>query len=133
MYPILMSQPEDPPDYDPASGPFSYLSFQTREELHPYGNPPGIGPATDPLLQFMLPYFKPPDLLVIGRLYCSNDHKGYFQMTRPYFMKLRAWIRKNWKKLPTRQYIGPEAEALVEQGARLAYFPPGVVVEKRYI
>lgn len=128
MYPILMNQPEMVPTDDPAARPFCFLSFLAREELHPYGNPPRISDATDPLLELMFPYFKN-NLLVIGRIFCSNDVPDLFRITKPWFRKLAKWIRGNWEKLPTGQYVGPEAKSLLEAGAKLAYFPPGVPIE----
>jgi len=130
MYPILLQQPEITASDDPAAYPFCYLSPCPREDLHPYGDPLCIGSATDPLLDFMRPYFTPPALVVIGRLYCSNDVPALFAVTRPYFHRLAKWIRANWARLPTGQYIGPEAQALVEGGAKLAYFPPGVTIQR---
>ncbi len=128
FYPILMSQSEDSLTDDPSEGPFAYLSPLPREKLHPYGNPPGIGSATDPLLDLMKPYVEN-NTLVIGSLYCSDDAAELFEVTKPYFSKLASWIRKHWERLPTGQYIGPEANELLKQGAKLAYFPPGVPIE----
>jgi hypothetical protein len=128
MYPILLHQPEELPTDDPSQYPFCYLSQVPREELHPYGDPQGISSAADPLLDLMKPYFRD-NTLVIGRLYCSDDVPRLFAVTKPLFSKLEKWIRKKWHKLPTGQYIGPEAKALEAKGANLAYFPPGVAVE----
>jgi hypothetical protein len=127
MYSILVDQPEETSPENPSLYPFVYLSPHAREELHPYGQPPGIGPATEPLLELMKPYFKD-NVLVIGRIYCSNDLPQLFAVTKPWFMRLRKWIKNEWERLPTGQYIGPEAKELEHKGAKLAYFPPGVTL-----
>ena len=132
FYPTLLMHPEEKLEDDPSNRPFAYLSLRPREELHPYGNPPGIGPATDPLLELMKPYLKD-STLVIGQLYCSDDNPQLFMVTKPLFSKLASWIKKHWQKLPTGQYIGPEAKLLMDQGTKLAYFPPGVPVEIKLI
>ena len=129
MYPILMGQAEVMASSDPSLGPFCYLSPVPRERLHPYGNPERIGPATDPLIEFMRPYVED-RTLVIGRLYCSDDVPGLYAISRPIFHRLAKWIRSNWERLPTGQYIGPEAQSLRAEGFELAYFPPTVSIER---
>jgi hypothetical protein len=133
IYPILMEQPELAPSDDPGDGPFCWLSPLARGQLHPYGKRPGIGDATDPLIEYMRPYFRAPDLLVIGRVYCSSDVKELHVIRKPYFSKLAKWIRSHWQRLPTGQYIGPEAMKLKEGGVKLAYFPPGVNVDTKIV
>ena len=132
MYPILIQQPEFSVADDPVAYPFSFLSPTKREHLHPYGNPLRISDATDPLIELMRPYLKD-NTLVIGRLYCSDDVKTFFTVTKPYFAKIAEWIRNQWHRLPTGQYIGPEAQCLMEGGVQLAFFPPGVPVERRIV
>ncbi len=124
FYPILANMPEEHLTDDPAQYPFAYLSVHPMEALHPYGNPSVIGSATDPLLELMKPYLKG-NTLVIGRLYCSDDVPEFYAVTRPIFSKLAKWIKKDWRRLPTGQYCGPEADSLMNTGATLAYFPPG--------
>jgi hypothetical protein len=131
MYPILMQQPEIALDDDPAAYPYCFLSAIQREDLHPYGSPARIGAATDPLLQMMRPYFREPNLLVVGDIFCSDDVRELFGVTKPIFTKLSKWIRKHWERLQTGQYIGPQAQMLHAQRATLAYFPPGVPIEQR--
>ena len=133
IFAILAEKPEIMPSDDPSVGPFCYLCPVPREELHPYGSPPGIGPATDPLIDFWRSYFHRPDALVIGRLYCSDDVPDLFRITKPYFSKLAKWVRGKWEKLPEGQFIGPEGQSLLEKGVKLAYFPPGVKVEARVV
>jgi hypothetical protein len=128
LLPILLSQPEELPPDDPSERPFVYLSPKPIEELHPYGNPPGIGPATDALLSLMKPYYKD-DTLVVGRLYSSSDVPELFAVTKPYFTEIAKWIKNEWSKLPTGQYLGTEAAALKNKGAKLAYFPPDVPIQ----
>jgi len=126
----LANEPEISPEEDPRLGPFVYLTPLQKGEMHPYGYPPKIGPATDPLLEFWRSYFTPtPPVLVMGRLFCSDDVPKYFDITRPYFSKLTKWMRGAWKKLPEGQFIGPDAQKLAECGAELAYFSPGVPVD----
>ncbi len=133
MYPILLSQREISLDDDPAEYPYCFISPLCREQLHPYGNPPRIGAATDPLIQMMRPYFRKPDLLVIGDLHCSDDVSSLFQVTNPIFQKLSKWVSSNWYKLPAGGYIGPEARRLLELGVRLSYLPPDATIERRVI
>lgn len=114
---------------NPAKGPFCFLSLVPHGATHPYGNPLGIGPATDPLIEFMRSYFKDP-YLVMGRIYCSLDSKRLAEKTVPYYSKLARWIRKNWERNSDRQYVGPHAKQLIEQGAIIAYLPPGVPITK---
>jgi hypothetical protein len=134
MYPILLSQPEVNPTDNPSTNPFCYLSPLPMSELHPNGTPPGIGPATDPLLEFSFAYFLPPDKLVLGGLHCSTDVPDFFPVAKPYFRKLAKWISANWKTLPGGQfYIAPEVESLLANGARLVNFPPGVEIEVKVV
>ena len=130
MYPILMEQPELALANDPAARPFCFLSHLARHELHPYGNPPRICDATDPLLSFMRPYFKPPDLLVMGRIHCSADVPKFYDVMMPYFRGLAGWVKAHWEKLDSGEYIGPEATTIRDAGARLVTFPPNVPIER---
>ena len=121
MYPILMSQEEIQTSDDPIDGPFCYLSVVPRSETHPYGDPPIIGPATDPLLDSMRAYYKPPTL-VMGRIYWSDDVPELAKITKPYFLKLFKWIKKQWHRNADGQYMGWEAKKLHDSGqAQLAY------------
>jgi|GEM_PF-761984 len=128
FYPFLIGQPEEQLDDNPADYPFAYLSIFPRDQLHPYGKDMRIGPATDPLIELVKPYFKD-QLLVMGRLHCSNNNPDRFAVTKPLFTKLAQWIRRHWEQLPTKQYIGPEAKSLSAQGAMIAFFPPTVEVK----
>lgn len=140
IYAPLIDRPEISASEDPCCGPFCFLSPVPKEELHPYGNPLGICDALDPLIEFWRASYRSPDLLVMGRLYCSDDGihssdeaRTLYDKRKPFFAKLAKWIKSKWKKLPTRQYIGPEAERLLESGAKLAYLPPGVKIETKMI
>jgi hypothetical protein len=132
MLPILWDKPEFAPSSDPRLHPFCYLSLVPRDRLHPYGNTKGISDATDPLIEFMRPYVSD-KTLVIGRLFCSDDVPELFRATRPVFHRLAEWVRSNWERLATGQYIGPEAQRLRADGFELLYFPPGVVVERKEV
>lgn len=123
ILPILMEQEEIDPSDDPSKRPYCYVTRVPRERLHPYGDPPGIGPATDPLIGFMRPYENDSGMLIVGRLYCSDDVPELFADTLPLFRKLRRWIQKNWHWLPEGQYAGPEAFVRIQNGAKRAYFP----------
>jgi hypothetical protein len=61
--------------------------------------------------------------LVIGRLYCSDDIPELYTEIKPFYAKVEMWIKTHWKRLPTGQYIGPEAIKLENDGAKKAYFP----------
>jgi hypothetical protein len=128
LLPPLVEQSEIRASDDPVTGPFCYLSPLPRDQLHPYGIRPLIGPATDPLIEFLRSYFRPPDLLVMGRLFCSDDVPAFCRVTNKYYTCLTKWIRENWKKMPEGQYIGHQAQHLLENGVALAYFPPNSVL-----
>lgn len=133
ILPPLFDNPQISPTNDPCEGPFCFLSPRSKDELHPYGQPAKISDALDPLIEFWRSYYRSPDLLVIGRLHCSNDVGDLHETTKTNFSRLAKWIKGNWKKLPTGQYIGPEAETLVNNGAKLVYFPPGINIEEKII
>jgi hypothetical protein len=133
MLPILMEQPAISPSDDPAKGPFCYLSPFPRGELHPYGRPPKISAATDPLIEFLRSYRYAPDALVMGRVYCSDDVPAFVPITKPYFTKIADWIRRDWAKVPGGQHIGPEAKSLLQGGTRLLQLPPNVKVRQVYV
>lgn len=108
----------------PASGPYCYLSIAPRSELHPYGDPPiRLTDVRDPMLGFMRGYFREP-FLVFGHIYWSNDVKGLAAQTKPYYAKLRSWIKREWRRHGD-QYIGPEAERLISAGAQMVNTLPG--------
>jgi hypothetical protein len=110
----------------PENGPFRYLSVVPKSELHPFGMPPvNITDARDPIMRFMRGYFENP-YLVAGHLYWSNDVRPLAAVTKPYFEKLRRWIKGRWERLPGGGfYIGPEAKALVSKGATMVNVLPG--------
>jgi hypothetical protein len=109
---------------DPASGPYCYLSIAPRSELHPYGDPPiRLTDVRDPMLGFMRGYFKD-QFLVFGHIYWSNDVKALAVQTKPYYAKLRSWIKREWRRHGD-IYIGPEAECLISAGAQMVNTLPG--------
>ena len=132
VIPVLVQAPLPSRRDDPASGWLVYLSPVPREALHPYGQPPGYGPATDPIIELLQGYDKG-SYLVMGRVYWSDDVPEFGKVTLPYFRKIRSWIRANWEKLPDGQYIGPAAKLAASNGVELKTFPPGVPIERRYI
>jgi hypothetical protein len=102
----------------PVDGPFCYLSLLPKSELHPYGKPPQkITDARDPMLGFMRAYFKDP-YLVFGHIHWSDDVAALAAQTKPYFQKLRNWIKREWEPYGD-LYIGPEAKELVTKGAQM--------------
>jgi hypothetical protein len=108
----------------PADGPFCYLSLVPISELHPYGEPrKQITEAKDPMLGFMRAYFKNP-YLVLGHLHWSDDVAALATQTKPYYQKLRNWIKHEWESYGD-VYIGPEAKELIEKGAQMVNALPG--------
>lgn len=108
----------------PVDGPFCYLSLVPKSELHPYGkSPQRFTDAKDPMLGFMRGYFKDP-YLVLGHIHWSDDVAALAAQTKPYFQKLRNWIRREWE-LYGDLYIGPEAKELVAKGAQMVNALPG--------
>jgi hypothetical protein len=103
---------------DPVIGPFCYLSFLEPGELHPYGDPPiRISDATDPLLEFLRPYYDPPHL-IDGRLHWKDYPENLAARTKPYFDKLFRWVRANWKnKTEDRFWTGPVAFDMLADGS----------------
>ena len=127
LLPFNIDQIGNPDMDDPEARPGCYLSYLPVEELHPYGEPPiKISDASDPLIQFLRPYYSRP-YLVAGRIYWSDDAPEFEDLTKPYYNKLQRWVRKNWKKREEDgYYVGPEAERLIrDEGAKPVYFPPG--------
>jgi hypothetical protein len=116
---------------DPGSYTGWFISFLPPDQLHPYGaSPVRIGPATDPLIDFTRSYYAPP-YLIAGRLYWHGGNNEFARLTAPYFRILGSWVRRHWRRRPEDGfYIGPDAERLVrEEGAQLAYLPPGTPIE----
>jgi len=109
----------------PEEGPYCYLSLVAKSELHPYGESLiKITPAKDPLLAFMRSYFSNP-YLVAGHIHWSDDVVVLGVQTKPYFQKLRNWIKKEWERLPGGDYyIGPEAQELLAKGAQMVNVLP---------
>jgi hypothetical protein len=108
----------------PADGPFCYLSLVPRSELHPYGKQPQrVTDAKDPLLGFMRAYFENP-YLVLGHIQWSDDVRALAAQTKPYFHKLRDWIKREWEPYGD-FYLGPEAKELVAKGAQMVNTLPG--------
>lgn len=107
----------------PAEGPFCYLSLVPKSELHPYGNPPNrVTDAKDPMLGFMRAYFKDP-YLVLGHIQWSDDVATLAAKTKPYFQKLRNWIKREWEAYGD-LYLGPEAKGLAAKGAQMVNMLP---------
>lgn len=118
-------KPGDPKEY-----PACFLSALPSEKLHPYGNPPVIGPATDPLLEFTRSYYTAP-FLVAGRIYWSDDAELLAKETKGYFAKLSSWIKKRWHRRSDGYFVGPDGERLLREGlAQVTYLPPGTRVEQ---
>jgi hypothetical protein len=108
----------------PKDGPFCFLSLAPETELHPYGSPPlRISAARDPVLRFVRPYFSYP-YLVLGHVYWSNDVPAIAERTKAIYQRLARWVRKEWAKQGD-IYVGPEALALLQQGAVLVSALPG--------
>jgi hypothetical protein len=82
------------------------------------------------LINFTRSYYDPP-YLIAGRLHWSDDVEEFGGLTRPYFRTLGSRVRRHWRRRPEDGfYIGPDAERLVrEEGAQLAYMPPGTPIE----
>lgn len=111
---------------NPADGPFCYLSPVGNEALHPYGSPAvKVSDATDPLLVYIRSFTKE-NCVVLGQLHWTNDVPNLAKITAPYYKKIAAWIRKNWRKEGD-FYLGPQAEIMVKNGSQLVGFPPGEV------
>lgn len=120
------------PSDDPTGKPFCYLSTVSKDQLHPYGNPRIVGPATDPLLEFLRSY-RDDGKIVMGRIHWSDDVPELSEQTKPYFSKLKRWIKKNWEQLPDGQFIGPQAQRLVDEGAECIQLPSSVTASQRVI
>jgi|SRR5581483_3112786 len=102
----------------PAERPYCYLSLIPKSELHPFGKPPvRVTHAKDPMLRFMRAYFKNP-YLVLGHIHWSDDVPALAAQTKPYFQKLRNWIKREWTQHGD-LYLGPEAKELVAKGAQM--------------
>jgi len=111
---------------NPEDGPFCYLALVPKSALHPFGKPPvRVTDARDPMLAFMRAYFKTP-YLVAGHIQWSDDVAALAAQTKPYFQKLREWIRREWGLLPACEfYVGPEARNLIAKGAQMMNALPG--------
>jgi hypothetical protein len=118
-------------EYEPSRYPGWFISLLPLEDLHPYGPPPQrVNCATDPLIEFRRSYYVPPHLIA-GRVYWSSGLQEFRDLTKRHFLKIAAWIRRHWtQRSEDGFYIGPDALRLVrEEGAQLAYLPPGVPIE----
>lgn len=130
IQPPLVGEPAVSPTDDPSAGPFCYLTPVPESELHPYGNPPRVSDAIDPLLLFMRSYHQPP-YLIMGHIHWSDDVPHLAKLTKRYFSKMAKWLEQNWRKHSAGEFIGPEAWRLVQLGAQLTDLPPGLNVETR--
>ena len=68
-------------------------------------------------------YFKDP-YLVLGHIHWSDDVASLAVQTKPYFQKLRSWIKREWEPYGD-LYIGREAKELVANGAQMVNVLPG--------
>jgi len=60
-----------------------------------------------------------------------TDVKEFAKQTKPYFQKLRRWVRANWRRREEDgYYVGPHAERILQEGAQIAYLPPDVTIKK---
>jgi hypothetical protein len=108
----------------PTERPYCYLSLCPKSELHPFGKPPvRVTHAKDPMLTFMRAYFKDP-YLVLGHIQWSDDVASLAAQTKPYFQKLRTWIKREWEPYGD-LYLGREAKELVANGAQMVNVLPG--------
>lgn len=107
---------------DPEHRQSCYLSLRKPEELKAAGGKRIFSQAANPLLVYRRPYYSEP-YLVLGAISCSNDVPHLYAETRSYYHKLARWVRKEWSKYGD-FYLGPEAKALFEDGAKMINFPP---------
>jgi hypothetical protein len=121
IIPVLFEQSSVPL---PIDMPHCFLSPVPKSALHPYGHPPlKVTDARDPLLSFSRAYFSTP-YLVMGRIHWNNDVQSLASQTKPYFQKLKAWMKREWEKRGD-VYLGPEAAELIVGGAQQVNDLPG--------
>lgn len=114
---------------DPIQG--GHFSFLPVAQLHRPPNPNGgLCEVLDPLIRYIRPSHRPP-YLVAGQIHWYTDVRAMAEQTKPYFQKLRRWVRANWRRREgDGYYVGPGAERLLAQeNAQIAYVPPGVTVK----
>lgn len=114
---------------DPIQGGF--FSFLPAEQLHRHPNPKiGLCEAVEPLILYIRPSYRPP-YLVAGQIHWYRDVQALAERTKPYFQKLRRWVRANWRRREEDDYyVGPHAERILrDEKAQIAYLPPGVSVK----
>ncbi|MDM8007203.1 MAG: hypothetical protein QUV05_13775 [Phycisphaerae bacterium] len=115
---------------DPIQG--GLFSFLPVESLHRHPHPNiGLCEALDPLIRYVRPRYSPPHLIV-GQLIWYTDVAEFARQTKPYFEKLRRWVRANWRhREEDGYYVGPQAERILqEEGAKVAYLPPDVTIKQ---
>jgi len=120
------------PPVDAAACPFCFISILDRSRLTPCGkNKDMISDAIDPLVELLRSY-KKGDTLVAGRVFWSDDVRDLAVKTKPVYLAVTKWIKKNWSLRDSDgYYIGPSAAAFAESGGSLAYVPIGVNVQQR--
>jgi len=112
-----------------------FFSFLPLSDLHPVAERDGLlYDVIDPLIDYVRPHYIPP-YLVAGQVLRNTDVPELAAQTKAYFLKLRKWVRENWRRREEdRYFIGPDAERILrEEGARIAYLPPNVKVETKWI
>jgi hypothetical protein len=114
---------------DPVQG--GLFSFLPASELHCHPHPNiGLCEALDPLILYVRPSYRHP-YLIAGQIRWYTDVRRLAEQTKPYFQKLRRWVRANWRlREEDGYYEGPVAQRLLADGkAQPTYLPPGVGVK----
>ena len=104
-----------------------FFSFLPAEKLHPYSEKKEyLCDVIDPLISYIRPYYQPPNLIA-GQIHWKTDVKELARQTKPYFQKIKNWLKDNWIwDNVDKSFIGPEAEKLISShDVNRAYLPPG--------